>query len=218
LIPDIKYSNTSLDSLITNVGIQQFLPKPEIIVFSEILEIFKYICNKTNYELCINLYYDTLKDNFKLNIPDQIVSVASIKYNYNEDIELSDRYIRYLQIHSHNTMPAFFSKTDNADEAFTNLCYYGVVGKISKESTFYNIDMIFRIWNGINFVNVDLNNVFDINFASYKLSQNQIQKLNKVIETSKKISRKLTKIFLSIIVWSISFLTTLRLMIVIFSK
>jgi len=131
-----------------------------------------------------------LKDNFKLNIPDQIVSVASIKYNYNEDIELSDRYIRYLQIHSHNTMPAFFSKTDNADEAFTNLCYYGVVGKISKESTFYNIDMIFRIWNGINFVNVDLNNVFDINFASYKLSQNQIQKLNKVIETSKKNIKK----------------------------
>jgi len=76
---------------------------------------------------------------------------------------------------------------------FTNLCYYGVIGKISKESKFYNIDMKFRIWNGVNFIDIDFSNVFDVGFDSYKLSSNQVQKLDKIIEISKTSTKKILK-------------------------
>jgi len=97
-----------LDSLKLSIGIHSSLPKPKLSVFNEILEMFKYVCNKSNYELCVNLYYDTLNSEFKLSLHDQIISGAKVNYDYDENLELSDRYIRYLQIHSHNTMPAFF--------------------------------------------------------------------------------------------------------------
>jgi len=193
LIPNIKYSNMDLDSLKLSIGIHSSLPKPKLSVFNEILEMFKYVCNKSNYELCVNLYYDTLNSEFKLSLHDQIISGAKVNYDYDENLELSDRYIRYLQIHSHNTMPAFFSSIDNDDEMFTNLCYYGVIGKISKESKFYNIDMKFRIWNGVNFIDIDFSNVFNVGFDSYELSPNQVQKLDKIIEISKTSTKKILK-------------------------
>ncbi|MFQ7749656.1 MAG: hypothetical protein ACLRJV_21190 [Eubacteriales bacterium] len=44
----------------------------------------------------------------------------------------SDRYIHYADLHSHNRMPAVFSKTDDHDERATRV--YMVVGRLDRYS------------------------------------------------------------------------------------
>ena len=152
--------------------------------------MFKYVCNQTNWELCVNVYYDLKNKEFKLSLDKQIISGAAADYKYSEEYEMSKNYVRYLQIHSHNTMTATFSSKDNNDENFTALCYYGVVGKLTSESKFFNVDMKFRVWNGIRFIDADLDSVFELNLPSCTLSSEMKNKLDKIIKVSKKIAEK----------------------------
>jgi len=147
--------------------------------------MFKYVCNKTKWELCVNVYYDTIDKIFKLNLHDQIISGDKAAYKYDENFEMSSRYIRYLQIHSHNTMGANFSGIDDHDENYSSLCFYGVIGKITSKSKFYNIDMKYRIWSGTRFIDLDFDDIFDVEYCPKVLTDSQIQKLNTIIEKSK---------------------------------
>lgn len=71
------------------------------------------------------LFHITLSDgNWKLNIPPQINGQA-----FTRPLE-SGGYIP-IEIHSHNTMPAFFSETDDRDE--NGLRIYGVLGRVDQE-------------------------------------------------------------------------------------
>ena len=151
--------------------------------------MFKYVCNKTKWELCVNVYYDTVNKNFKLNLHDQIISGTKADYKYDENFEMSNRYIRYLQIHSHNTMGANFSGIDDRDENYSSLCFCGVIGKISPESKFYNVDMKYRIWSGTRFTDLDFEDVFNIEHYPKPLTISQIQKLDSIIEKSKVASK-----------------------------
>jgi len=186
LLESVKYTNSNLDELSFQSIVYTFIPKPDIGVFNEIIEMFKYIFDKSKWELCVSVYYDIKHKKFKLDIHDQIVSEVIAKYNYNENLEMSKNYIRYLQIHSHNSMVANFSEGDNKDENYSALCYYGVIGKISQNTKFYNADMKFRIWSGIRFIEVNLEDVFNIGPVTKELSKEQIGKLNMIIELSKK--------------------------------
>lgn len=186
LIPNMKYSNSYLDILLTGQSLRQInIPKPKLEVFEEILEMFKYVYKKTKWELCVNLYYDTKQHQFEISLNDQIVSGISAKYKYDEKFEMSERFIRYLQIHSHNSMAANFSCVDNNDENCSTLCYYGVIGKLTSESKFYNVDTCFRFWSGIRFINVDFEEIFEIKTKSTPLNGKKLQKLDKIIQDSK---------------------------------
>jgi len=184
-IQNVEYSNSKLIRFDCNTVILPLVPKPPISEFAKILEIFKYINNKNRSELCINVYFNIKTSNFYLDILNQYTNPIKIEYEYNSELENSDNYIRYLQIHSHNTMPAKFSSTDNIDEKFSQLCYYGVVGKINSNSEFYNVDTSFRFWTGIDFVSVDLSTVFNTGIAQIKLHPTIIEKLDQIIESSK---------------------------------
>lgn len=61
-------------------------------------------------------------------IPVQKVSGGSV--NYTRDQELEARHTLPCEIHSHNTMGAFFSGTDDEDEKADR--FYGVVGELNK--------------------------------------------------------------------------------------
>lgn len=183
-IKNIKYSNSELYSLDSPI-VYSFIPKPPLSLFIEILEMFKYINNKSKWELCVNVYYHKTNQTFHINIIDQTIGGATANYKYDEKFEMSEEYIRYLQIHSHNTMAANFSGTDNRDENYTALCYYGVVGKINDLSKFYNVDMGYRIWNGIEFVNIDFDDVFETGANEIQLQNNVINKLDNIIKISK---------------------------------
>ena len=73
-----------------------------------------------------------------------------------DDRFMSDRYIHYMDIHSHNTMNAFFSKVDDKDEKATRL--YTVIGKLNE----HNPEIKTRISNGGKFLNIDPAQVFEI--------------------------------------------------------
>jgi hypothetical protein len=181
---NIKYTNTLLNNIDKTIAIYPLLPKPNISIFIKIIEIFKYVYDKIKSEVCVNVYYHKTNKTFHVNIEDQIVSKIKATYDYNENFEMSSDYIRYLQIHSHHSMSAAFSAIDDKDENFTTLCYYGVVGKLNKDSSFYNIDSKFRIWNGIRFLEISFGDIFDIGVNTQKLTESDLCRLNMIIEKS----------------------------------
>ncbi len=63
---------------------------------------------------------------YQTRIPTQKVSAAAVDYEFDHLIEGD---IIVVDIHSHNSMGAFFSGTDNNDDK-KNTCYSGVVGKL----------------------------------------------------------------------------------------
>ena len=66
-----------------------------------------------------------------------------------------DKNLLVMQIHSHNTMPAFFSRDDDAGEQATKL--YSVVGRLDKVFP----DIKTRISVGGKFVEINPSTVFD---------------------------------------------------------
>lgn len=185
-LQNIQYSNSQLVKFKTDTNIIQSIQKPNISIFIKIIEIFKYVYNRIKSEVCVNVYFDKISGLFRISIDDQIVSEITASYNYNKKFEMSKDYIRYLQIHSHHTMAASFSSQDDHDEESTSLCYYGVVGKLNSNSSFYNVDSKFRYWNGIRFVNIEFSNVFDTGINILELTENDIIRLNTIIENSEK--------------------------------
>ena len=186
-IESIKYTNSGLNNFDNASGIYPFIPKPTISVFVKIIEMFKYVYTKMKAEVCVNVYYDKKSRKFIISIEEQLVNGTNADYDYTEKFEMSKNYIRYLQIHSHHTMGAGFSPKDDNDEKLTALCYYGVVGKLNSDSSFYNVDTKFRIWNGIRFADISLSDVFDIGVSKFELTTIDFNKLDSIIEKSQEV-------------------------------
>lgn len=113
-----------------------FTPNPEIpripgAVLESILNFFIEVYKEIKSEVFVLVYWDTVKRDFIIHVPKQQVSGATVKYE-NDPLYLNDgRYVAYLDIHSHNTMKAFFSATDLKDEIGSR--YFGVLGEITTE-------------------------------------------------------------------------------------
>ena len=102
------------------------------------------------YEALALIYWDKVEQKFFAHVPKQSVRREHIEADlrdcpYDDD----SRYIRYADIHSHNSMDPFFSPEDNRDERGTGL--YFVIGhlerffpelkaRISCEGSFVEID------------------------------------------------------------------------------
>jgi hypothetical protein len=194
-IDSIKYTNTSLNSFKSSAAIYPFVPKPNLEVFVKIIEIFKYVYDRIKSEICVNVYYDKKTKQFITNIEQQLVTSVHVGYDYEEKFEMSKDYIRYLQIHSHHKMGANFSSVDDKDERLTSLCYYGVVGKLDEDSSFYNVDSKFRIWNGLRFVEISFDDVFNIGVSQPELNQTDLSRLDKIIRKSEDEEKKKTNLY-----------------------
>lgn len=185
----LPYRNKGLEPLFDDdqyvYYFESFIPKPDITVLEEILEYFKFICGKTKEELLVILYYDTKTKKFITEIVRQIVSGGSVEYAYNKKYEMESRYIKYLEIHSHHSMAANFSGTDNNDESNRTLYFCGVLGKINPiQSNVFNIDHTFRIWTGLRFIQIPLYEVFETHTQNIELSESKKNELKKIIEVS----------------------------------
>ena len=119
-----------------------------------ILRFFKYMAHMGSYEALANIYWDKQEEKFVIDIPEQTVTPTSVSGKISAEYN-SDRYIHYVDIHSHNNMNAFFSKTDNRNEKAARV--YAVVGKIS--GFFPEIKV--RIANSRSFVEIDPSVVFE---------------------------------------------------------
>ena len=104
------------------------LPKIPAHIFSKIMGFFKSISDELHYEVLVHILYDTEEKEYIIKVPKQRISEASV--NSETDEPYPDRYIHVMDFHSHNTMPAVFSGTDNADEKETRL--YAVAGRFNR--------------------------------------------------------------------------------------
>ena len=83
------------------------------------------------------------------------VQKATIAATHSQELQGNpQRYIWVLDIHSHNTMGAFFSGTDSADEISTRV--FGVMGQISKGTT-QRVNFTCKWRAGVNGKFVELN-------------------------------------------------------------
>ena len=115
----------------------------------QIISFFRsFLTTAGNYEAIANIFWDREEQVFVTSIPKQSVErvrADSILSAFTD----TNRYLHYMDIHSHNVMNAKFSAIDNIDEKATRL--YGVVGCLN--SYFPRIKV--RLSNGGKYKEID---------------------------------------------------------------
>ena len=140
-------------------GFNMVLPKIPMELLMFILNFFEEMSNKFQYEALVHILYDTIHKKYTIRVPEQEISHARVDSVLDEPY--SDEFIHVMDFHSHNTMPAEFSGTDNRDEKETRL--YAVAGEFGKG--FPEIKV--RAGCAGEFINIPLEQVFDINFKVF---------------------------------------------------
>ena len=120
----------------------------------EIISFFKMMALEGCNEALANIYWDKEEQVYIIDIPPQAVTPISVKGITNPDYD-NDRYIHYMDIHSHNVMQSYFSSIDDKDEKATRV--YTVIGKVLD----YVPEIKVRISNGGTFHEIEPDVVFE---------------------------------------------------------
>lgn len=111
-------------------GFQFNLPMIPGELLAEALTFFRDYCrNGVELEVMVNFFYHPITKEYVVDCPNQEVSKGRIEFeelNYQKE-----GFIEVLQLHSHNSMEAYFSEVDNNDEK--RFLLYGVVGRLNQE-------------------------------------------------------------------------------------
>lgn len=182
-IKEMPYKNINIQNIKSNIIFDPSYMAP-LSLLSEIIDIFKYVNDKIKWEIMVGLFYDKIKKKMILNIPKQKISSGLIEYEY-DDKYLTDRYVKYLEVHSHHSMAPNFSSIDDQDEKNKDFCFYMVIGKLCDNTNIYNVQSNIRIWTGLKFLNMNIHDVFEYPEDEHKLSKTNSIQLDNIIEYSK---------------------------------
>lgn len=123
--------NNVTDLTEVRAGFTPALPLVPIGVMAQIISFFRcYMSGGEQFEAMAHIYWDKREERFVVRIPKQSVTKAHIDADLSQDDLPEDRYLHYIDIHSHNSMEAKFSAVDDADEQATRI--YIVVGRLDK--------------------------------------------------------------------------------------
>ena len=153
----IAPKNNVTDFAEVRAGFTPALPKIPGSLMGQIIAFFRAFMteNEENEALAL-IYWDKVKQEFFAYVPKQTVCKVEIEANLHDcPYDDAERYICYADIHSHNSMDAFFSAKDDSDERSTGL--YFVLGKLDQ---FYP-DIKARIFCGDTFVPIDPDTVIE---------------------------------------------------------
>jgi PRTRC genetic system protein A len=128
-------------------------------ILDQIVAFFRDIMKKyNNAEAFVQVYWDKQEEKYVVQVPKQQVSGGSVRYDAQENLNVVDRkrYVFVYECHSHNSMNAFWSGIDNADEK--ELRIYGVFGELDTD----DYKCLHRFFVGEKQVDVDLKLIFDI--------------------------------------------------------
>jgi len=115
----------------------------------QIISFFRsFLTTAGNYEAIANIFWDREEQVFVTSIPKQSVERARADSILSAFAD-TNRYLHYMDIHSHNVMNAKFSAIDDTDEKATRL--YAVVGRLN--SYFPRIKV--RLSNGGKYKEID---------------------------------------------------------------
>lgn len=132
-------------------GFTPALPLIPLSLIGQIIAFFRsFMAENEEYEAMAQIYWDKEKREFFAFIPKQTVRKEEIQADLHDcPYDDTERYLCYADIHSHNSMEAFFSGTDDRDERGTGL--YFVVGELDR----FFPDIKARISCGGSFVSID---------------------------------------------------------------
>ena len=153
----IAPKNNVVDFSEIRAGFTPALPKIPAQLMGEIIAFFRAFMteNEENEALAL-IYWDKEEKRFFAYVPKQSVCKERVEANLHDcPYDNAERYICYADIHSHNSMDAFFSGTDDRDERSTGL--YLVLGKLDH---FYP-EIKARIFCGDSFVPIDPDTVVE---------------------------------------------------------
>ena len=153
----IAPKNNVTDFAEVRAGFTPALPKIPGSLMGQIIAFFRAFMteNEENEALAL-IYWDKVKQEFFAYVPKQTVCKVEIEANLHDcPYDDAERYICYADIHSHNSMDAFFSSKDDSDERSTGL--YFVLGKLDQ---FYP-DIKARIFCGDTFAPIDPDTVIE---------------------------------------------------------
>ena len=107
------------------------LPLIPMSLLSQVISFFRcYMNEREEFEAMAHILWDRELEEFEVYIPKQEVSKARIDADLRHDTLSEKRYLHYADIHSHNSMAAKFSATDDRDEKATRL--YIVLGRLDQ--------------------------------------------------------------------------------------
>lgn len=135
------YSNISFQAHHTKLAPkwQLLIPKMPGSMYAQILSLFRHFTVRQKMdrttEAMTQIYWDNNKREYFINIPDQEVTGAHVTFRFdnNDPRCFQEGVYKVFDIHSHNTMGAFFSGTDDRDETAWDQ-FFGVIGTISANS------------------------------------------------------------------------------------
>ena len=130
-----------------------FIPALPKIPYSILVEIIAFFKSRGETEAMANIYWSVDEQRYVVHVPMQTVSKASVETTLPDIGE--EKFLLVMELHSHNTMEALFSHTDNCDETATRL--YTVIGRLDKIFP----DIVTRISVGGKFVEIAPTLVFD---------------------------------------------------------
>ena len=136
--------------MIKEVAFKSKLPKISYNIYHAICADFKA---HLDVERIVRIYWNTNTHAYQLVAPDAANTTAS-KCLIDYQFPIVPDYMKLVMtIHSHNTMPSVFSKTDDIDEAITGV--YGVIGNLHHTPT-----ASFRVGMEGCFSYLDFNSLF----------------------------------------------------------
>lgn len=155
----IPYGRISPPPTTIKTDVDSFFPAagkiPSSLLYQTV-DFFRELCRvrKTNLEAYVQILYHPT-EGYSIHVPKQTVSAASVTYKW----EVQKGYTIIADIHSHNSMGAFFSGTDDADDK-KKVGISGVIGKIDLESGSFS--STWRFCTGTDqFIPMQLSEIFD---------------------------------------------------------
>lgn len=118
------------------------------------IDFFKVVNTHYGSEAYQQYFWDEESGKFFMHYPIQDCSGGHV--DYTRDPELEQNKLLIMDIHSHNTMGAFFSGVDDADEKENRI--FGVIGKVTQKIP----DMKFRISSAGKHVIIHPLKIFDV--------------------------------------------------------
>lgn len=141
-----------------DIGFEFKLPKVPFGLLHTVSKFFYSIMQEmNNSEVMVQIYWNFTKQEYFIYVPVQRVAGASISFDHSEELLNNPEVCWVIDIHSHNTMGAFFSGTDSADEKSTRL--FGVIGRIKSAEDF---DSVWRAGCNGSFKAQQLEDIFDL--------------------------------------------------------
>lgn len=138
-------------------GFSLNVPKLPFRLLLQAVSFFRDVCTEfNNDEAMLQYWFDKETKEFFADCVQQTTNKVHVTYLRNKELEEDPNKVLVMDIHSHNTMDAFFSGTDDASEQETRT--YGVIGRLDQEIPAFK----FRISVEGTFKEIAVNQIFEM--------------------------------------------------------